>query len=435
MEEYTPAREARIENFHQRSILLEEFRCPDHLLGFKNHDEPSSSAVCPGVSSNDCASDGSSLSTDLSYVIDNLRLERYSRSRNRHRIARTIYYLFRPILAVSTRNSIHRAVFRNRCKEFPTWPLDCSVETILDSWMRSAIHASGLSKIPFIWFWPDGYGAALMMTHDIEEEAGAAQCRALIDVDDSFSVPASFQVIPEGRYGGVEELIAQIRDRGCEVNLHDLDHDGRLYQDLRQFEERANKINVYAQRYGTKGFRAGSMHRNQDWFHLLNIEYDMSVPNVAHLEPQAGGCCTVRPYFVGDVLELPLTTVQDHGLFYILKAQSIDLWKQQIELICSHHGLISFIVHPDYLVNGSERRMYFELLQHISNLRVERPIWVALPNDVNTWWRRRAQMQLVKTPAGWEVKGEGSERARIAYAQLDDGRLSYRIGKQADRND
>ena len=59
----------------------------------------------------------------------------------------------------------------------------------------------------------------------------------------------------------------------------------------------------------------------------------MSVPNVAHLEPQRGGCCTVMPYFIGDILELPLTTTQDYSLFHILGDYSIALWKQQIELI------------------------------------------------------------------------------------------------------
>ena len=53
----------------------------------------------------------------------------------------------------------------------------------------------------------------------------------------------------------------------------------------------------------------------------------MSVPNVAHLEPQRGGCCTVMPYFVGDVLELPLTTIQDYSLFHILGDYSTTLWK------------------------------------------------------------------------------------------------------------
>ena len=429
MEGHTFRLERETQGCRRRWVPVEHFRCPIHLLRFQNPDEPSSSVERPSAVGH-CVSDRLSLlgePTDPTQVIDNLRLERYFRHRNRDRIVRSVYYLFRPILPVSIRNSIHRAVFGVRRHKFPKWPLDCSVEDALQSWMKSAIQASGLSEIPFIWFWPEGHQAALMMTHDVEEEAGVAQCRMLMDLDESFNLAAAFQVVPEGRYGEVEELIREIRTRGCEVNLHDLDHDGRLYEDLDRFKRRAEKINFYVENYGTKGFRAGSMHRNQEWFSFLKIQYDMSVPNVGHLEPQGGGCCTVMPYFVGNVLELPLTTVQDHSLFYILKAQSIDLWKQQIEMICSHHGLISFIVHPDYLMDGKERRMYCELLQHISNLRAELPIWAALPDDVNTWWRRRAQMQLVQTSTGWTIEGEGSERARVAYAQIVDGRLSYRI--------
>jgi len=177
-----------------------------------------------------------------------------------------------------------------------------------------------------------------MMTHDVEEEIGVAHCDVLMDLDDSFSVKASFQIIPEGRYEGAEALITHIRSRGFEANVHDLDHDGRLYEHQELFRQRSQKINHYARKYQMEGFRAGSMHRNQEWFDLLEFQYDMSVPTVAHMEPQSGGCCTVTPYFVGDVLELPLTTVQDHSLFYILGEHSIDLWRKQIEIISAHHG-------------------------------------------------------------------------------------------------
>src|SRR5207248_9779975 len=135
------------------------------------------------------------------------------------------------------------------------------------------------------------------------------------------------------------------------------------------FQQRSRKINEHGRKYNMLGFRAGAMHRNQSWFHLLDFQYEMSVPNVSHLEPQRGGCCTVMPYFVGNLLELPLTTAQDYAMFYILRESSIDLWKQQIEIIAAHHGLISFILHPDYIVGGRERELCTELLQHISELR------------------------------------------------------------------
>ena len=40
---------------------------------------------------------------------------------------------------------------------------------------------------------------------------------------------------------------------------------------------------------GSRGFRSGAMYRRQDWFADLEFSYDMSIPNVAHLEPQRGG--------------------------------------------------------------------------------------------------------------------------------------------------
>ena len=81
----------------------------------------------------------------------------------------------------------------------------------------------------------------------------------------------------------------------------------------------------------------------------------MSVPNGAHLEPQRGGCCTVMPYFVGKILELPLTTAQDYSLFFILGDYSTSLWRQQIATILEQNGLVSVIAHPDYLVGERER--------------------------------------------------------------------------------
>jgi hypothetical protein len=291
--------------------------------------------------------------------------------------------------------------------------------------MQLAIQASSTGEVPFIWFWPEGKDAAIMVTHDVERQSGADLCEMLMDLDDSFGVKSSFQLIPEGRYP-VAGLVARIRARGFETNIHDLDHDGRLYEDKDLFQKRARKINEYARLYRMAGFRAGAMHRNQEWFDLLEFEYDMSVPTVSHLEPQRGGCCTVMPYFVGKLVELPLTTVQDHGLFYILGERSIDFWRQQIEVISSHHGLISFIVHPDYLRNERERGTYRELLEYISRLIEERNFWMAPPAAINRWWRDRSQMSLYWN-GRWRIRGEGSNVARIAYASLHSGKLIYRI--------
>jgi len=47
------------------------------------------------------------------------------------------------------------------------------------------------------------------------------------------------------------------------------------------------------------------------------------------------------PYFIGKILELPLTTKQDYSLFHTLNAYLLNLWKQQLDLIHPRNGLIS----------------------------------------------------------------------------------------------
>jgi len=169
------------------------------------------------------------------------------------------------------------------------------------------------------------------------------------------------------------------------------------------------------------------MYRNLDWYDAFEFSYDMSVPNVAHLEPQRGGCCTVMPYFVGKILELPLTATQDYSLFHILQDYSIDLWKTQIDLIRGRNGLISFIAHPDYLIGRRERKVYELLLDYLSQIVSREKIWSPLPREVDQWWRDRSQMKLVCKDGVWQIEGPGSERARLAYAVLEGGRLLYEV--------
>lgn len=173
-----------------------------------------------------------------------------------------------------------------------------------------------------------------------------------------------------------------------------------------------------------KGFRAGAMHRNQDWFNVFDFEYDMSVPTVSHLEPQSGGCCTVILYFIGKAIKLPLTTIRDYALFFILSERSIELRKQQIRTISAHRGLISFIIHPDYIVSQQSCRLYTELPQYVQALGRDENVWMALPIEINQWWRERSRMQLVREGDRWRIQGAGAHVFPSARSALARGRQS-----------
>jgi len=377
--------------------------------------------------------DNIELPFDVEEVIENLRRERYTahfREEGRvfNEMLRKTYYFIRPLLKTSLRQHLQRAYLRDWDKiPFPSWPIDATVDRIHQKVLALSLRARGLETSPFIWFWPEGHSCCAIMTHDVEEEAGRDFCGRLMDLDESFGIRSSFQVVPECRYEVSERFLESITGRGFEVNVHDLQHDGRLYADHEEFLRRAERINHYIRKYNAQGFRSGILYRNADWFDAFEFSYDMSLPNVAHLDPQRGGCCAVTPFYVGKILELPVTCTQDYTLFRILKEYSIDLWKRQTALLQQHHGLISFIVHPDYLFEKRALDTYKALLGHLACLREKDKVWIALPGEVAKWWRQRSKMELVRRNGEWRVEGPGSERACVAYASLDRDTMTYRL--------
>jgi len=215
------------------------------------------------------------------------------------------------------------------------------------------------------------------------------------------------------------------------VCIQDLNHDGRLFDERNEFLRRAARINDYGRKFGAKGFRSAVLYRKPDWYKDLDFSYDMSMPNVAHLDPQRGGCCTVFPYFIGDVLELPLTTIQDYTLFHVLNERSTELWKKQIEMILAKNGLVSFIVHPDYIIEPDTRAVYRGLLAVLAEFRKAESLWFALPGAIDEWWRARSRMSLVKDGETWRIVGEGAGRAVLAFAKVVDGKLVYELANSS----
>jgi hypothetical protein len=91
------------------------------------------------------------------------------------------------------------------------------------------------------------------------------------------------------------------------------------------------------------------------------------------------------------------------------------------------NGLISFILHPDYLRGERELALYKSLLTYLCQIRAEKNVWIAVPREIDGWWRARNQMQLIVWNGNSQIQGEGSERARIAYASVTRDRLTYTL--------
>ncbi len=405
--------------------------CYGRLSGTRNGTQV---GTVPDVAGKVTAERGTvTLPFEMQEVVENLQREQYPSSARKdssltQSILSAAYYGIRPLMPVSVRKHLQRLRLRGWDRiAFPKWPVDRTVNELFETVMMYSLRANGAKRIPFIWFWPEGAPSAAIMTHDVETTEGRDFCDTMMDIDDAFGIKSSFQIVPEKRYEVPQDYLDSITKRGFEVAVQDLNHDGRLYKNREQFLERVAKINSYRRQWGAEGFRAGILYRREEWFGDLDFSYDMSVPNVAHLDPQRGGCCTVMPYFIDNLLELPVTTIQDYSLFHILQDYRIEIWKTQIELIMQKHGLLSFIVHPDYVITAPERKVYEELLSYLSGLRKDKGIWIATPSNVNRWWRERAKMKIVEDNEGVRIEGKGSERARIAYASEQDGRLEITV--------
>ena len=192
---------------------------------------------------------------NLQEVVDNLRNELYSPSMNASSALASMYYFLRPILPIDVRKRLQKLRLNGwRDLQFPHWPVDHTVDTLFEQLLTKSLQSTGNREIPFIWFWPDGASSCAIMTHDVETASGRDFCSQLMDINDSFGIQASFQVVPEGRYDVPSAYLNSIRDRGFELNIQDLNHDGRLFTSHRQFLSRAGKINSYAREYGRKGF-------------------------------------------------------------------------------------------------------------------------------------------------------------------------------------
>jgi hypothetical protein len=366
-------------------------------------------------------------------IIDNIRSEKYVVAANgqipyvdNQSLFRRLYYAFRPLFPVGFRRILQRIALRGwENIVFPAFPLDTTVDDLIRTLWILLLETSGETQIPFIWYWPRGMQSCSVMTHDVETGAGQEFCYTFLELEHEFGIKSSFELVPEVRYQFSHRLLNAIRQAGSEVCVHGLNHDGRLFCSEAEFRRRAALINRYCEEWGATGFRSPVMYRNQNWYDAFEFSYDMSVPNTAHLDPQRGGCCTLFPFFEGNILELPLTTIQDYAIYNILDTDPMSLWSQQLDAIAGRHGLASFLIHPDYNMDLDKQAHYCDLLRMLKKYSNEKGLWLALPGEVDRWWRQRDKMELRRENDGWYISGEGSDRAVIAYATHSDGEFRF----------
>lgn len=293
--------------------------------------------------------------------------------------ANSLYYRFKPMMPRWLQLALRRSYYtlkRPFCAN--SWPIceQCGVP-------------------PANWTgWPNGKRFAFVLTHDVETAKGQDRCHELMQLEEEMGFRSSFNFVPL-RYNVSPTLRKDLINKGFEVAVHDLYHDGKLYKNHDAFKGHAKAINQYLKEWGSVGFRSASMLHNLDWLHYLNVEYDASTFDTDPFQPQTDGIGTIFPFWVnskgsnGGYVEMPYSLAQDHTLFIILRQRDIAVWKRKLQWVASKGGMALIIVHPDYMGFNKKKvgqdeydaDLYRQLLGHLKS-EYEGQYWSALPRDV-----------------------------------------------------
>jgi peptidoglycan/xylan/chitin deacetylase (PgdA/CDA1 family) len=330
----------------------------------------------------------------------------------------SIYYHVKRFIPRRAQLFARRAFIRRQgLPEFPAWPLEESFDRLLRFYTRCLLLAGARRELAFDWFWPASHRAALILTHDVESAAGLRLAIDLADLEEERGLRSSFNIVARS-YPIDEGILRELLERGFELGIHGVYHDRSMFTSHTAFESQLPMVREQAARIGATGFRSPATHRVFEWLAELPLDYDCSVPHSDPYEPIPGGCCSVWPFFIGEVVELPYTMPQDHTLFTLLGHRSIALWQDQLERVERMHGLVELLTHPDpgYLGDHTKRALYVEFLDAI---RERRGLWKPLPRDVARWWRQRD----ARADDGWPIE--------VGRARLDDDSREVTLELQA----
>jgi hypothetical protein len=349
--------------------------------------------------------------------------ERYLSDRRRAAFLRP-YYTLKPLLPRRVQLAARRRYTRRQARtSFPAWPFEDVLLRRSAGRLRQELWAQGAERIPFVNFWPNRKRFAVVLTHDVEGVKGLRRIEDVLAVEQRHGFVSSWNFVAEWYPLDRKDLDA-VRAAGCEVGLHGIKHDASLFRDRSQFERQLPKIRHYLEGWGARGFRSPSTFRNAEWMHELPCVYDSSFPHADPFQPQPGGCCSIFPFFFGDVVELPITLDQDQTLFELLRHDSIDLWVSKSRWLIENHGLINVIVHPDYMT-PERLDLYEDFLRFLAR---REDGWHVLPADVADWWRVREKSRCTTTKDGNTVIADGgSDAATVAWASWGEGRVVYQV--------
>jgi peptidoglycan/xylan/chitin deacetylase (PgdA/CDA1 family) len=294
-----------------------------------------------------------------------------------------LYYHVKPLIPRKIQIALRRAiVMRKRVKYGTTWPITASAATAPRGWTG----------------WPNGKSFAFILTHDVDKARGLARCGLLADIEEGLGFRSSFNFVAED-YKVTSSQRAYLRDRGFEVGLHGIKHNGNPFRSQKTMRIQVPKINRYLNEWDSVGFRCPSMFHDLECIGNLDILYDSSTFDTDPFEPQPVGMETIFPIWIPSrmprqgYVELPYTLPQDFTLFILMREVNTDIWKRKLDWIAKSGGMALINSHPDYMNFGETNTgadeyrhyLYKDFLEY-AFATYENEYWHVLPKDIASFW-------------------------------------------------
>jgi len=278
---------------------------------------------------------------------------------------------------------------------FPSWTVEKSVELIRYALLRG-LELVGNKKIELS-SWPNGKKYVVCLTHDVETKEGIKRMPLIERIERKHNVKSSWSIV-SNHYKIDFNLFDNLIKDGDEVLLHGYNHDNKLvYLTKKGMKKRFVKMDRLRRRYGIKGFRSPCLLRNKllyDTLGKMGYLYDSSAIDTEMNSQVAerNGCCTIFPYMINNLVEIPLTLPQDSTL--LTKGYSgkriLDIWINKLSFIRGLGGVAVINTHPEpHLIGG--RAVIYD--QFISYIKKDRDAWITTMGELAEYVNKRLNLK------------------------------------------
>ena len=236
----------------------------------------------------------------------------------------------------------------DRWAAFPTWPIDVSAD-VLQDWALSANE--DVDRRP--------RATPVILTHDIDSAEGLRNLVAdFLPLEEAHGARSTNYVVPCA-WRVDEALLHEARSRGHELGIHGYDHSNWTpFANAAERQARLDAARPLAERFEMTGYRSPSLLRTPELLADLAVRYryDSSVPTSGGLFPLPNnGCASVRPFRVGDLVELPLSLPRDGSLRFLGHGpdEIVRLWKACADAVARARGVVVLLTHCEQHFSGN----------------------------------------------------------------------------------